>query len=61
MHGYSVDGQFNEGRKTLNAALALNLDKRHDVVLAYTTYNQSASYDVFRDRDNYTATYRYKF
>ncbi len=61
LHGFSVDGQFNEGRKTLNASLALNLNKRHDVVLAYTTYNQSASYDVFRDRDNYTATYRYKF
>ena len=61
LHGYSVDGQFNQGRKTLNATLALNLNKRHDVVLAYTTYNRNAAYDVFRDRDNYAATYRYKF
>ena len=61
LHGYSVDGQFNEGRQTLNLSLAMNLNKRHDVVLAYTTYNRSASYDAFRDRENYAATYRYKF
>jgi hypothetical protein len=61
MHGYSVDGQFIEGRQALNLSLAMNLNKRHDVVLGYTTYNRSASYDVFRDRDNYTAAYRYKF
>lgn len=59
--GYSVDGQLNEGRKTLNLSLALNLNKQHDVVFGYTTYANSANYDNFRDRDNYTATYRYKF
>lgn len=61
LHGYSVDGQFIEGRQTLNLSLAMNLNKRHDVVLSYTTYNRSAAYDVFRDRENYTAAYRYKF
>lgn len=59
--GYSVDGQFNKGRQTLNLSLALNLNKQHDVVFGYTTYANSANYDVFRDRDNVTATYRYKF
>ncbi len=58
--GYSVDGQLSEGRKTLNLSLALNLNKQHDVVFGYTTYANSAGYDVFRDRDNVTATYRYK-
>lgn len=61
VRGYSVDGQFNEGRQTVNLSLAMYLNKRHDVVFGYTTYNRSASYDVFRDRENYTATYRYRF
>lgn len=61
LHGYSVDGQFIEGRQTLNLSVAMNLNKRHDVVLGYTIYNRSAAYDVFRDRENYTAAYRYKF
>lgn len=59
--GYSVDGQFNEGRKILNLSLGMSLDKAHEVQLGYTTFARSAKYDPLRDRDNVTAVYRYKF
>lgn len=61
VQGYSVDGQFNKGRRTLTLGMAMNLRKQHEVQVGYTTYNRSANYDTFRDRDNLTAVYRYKF
>ena len=59
--GYSVDGQFNQGRKTVALSLAMNYKKAHEVGIAYTTYSNSAAYDVLKDRDNLVAVYRYKF
>lgn len=59
--GYSIDGQFNQGRKTLTLSLGVQYGKDHEGLLAYTRYANSASYDVLRDRDNVIAAYRYKF
>jgi hypothetical protein len=59
--GYSIDGQFNEGRLTVAYGLGLNLNKEHKVDLTYTTYSNSAKYDLFRDHDNYSIAYSYTF
>jgi hypothetical protein len=59
--GYSIDGQFNEGRITVSLGLGFNLNKEHKVDLAYTTYSNSAKYDLFRDHDNYSIAYSYTF
>jgi hypothetical protein len=61
VQGYSVDGQFSKGRRNLTLGLGMSYGKQHEVQLGYTTFNRSANYDVFRDRDNVTAAYRYKF
>lgn len=59
--GYSIDGQFNEGRITVAYGLSFNLNKEHKIDLAYTTYSNSAKYDIFRDHDNYSIAYSYTF
>ncbi len=59
--GWSMDGQFNEGRKTLAFGLGFNLNKIHNISLNYTTYADSAKYDPFRDHDNYSVAYSYTF
>jgi hypothetical protein len=59
--GYSMDSQFNEGSKTTGLGLKFSLNKVHTVELNYTNYANSATYNMFRDRDNYSATYSYTF
>ncbi|MBK6908135.1 MAG: DUF1302 domain-containing protein [Rhodocyclaceae bacterium] len=59
--GYSLDSQFNEGRKVLSLSGRFSLNKVHNIDLNYTTYGNSADYDAFRDRDNYSVAYSYTF
>ena len=59
--GYSIDTQFNEGRKVLSMGLNFNKNKAHNISLNYTTYANSAKFDQFRDRDNYSVAYSYTF
>jgi hypothetical protein len=59
--GYSIDGQFNQGRLAVSYGLGFNLNKEHKIDLAYTTYSNSAEYDIFRDHDNYSIAYSYTF
>lgn len=61
VNGYSSDGQFNKGRQVLNLTLDMSHGKQHEVNVGYMKMNRSASFDTFRDRDNLTAVYRYKF
>lgn len=61
VEGYSMDSQINEGRQTLSLNARFSLDKAHNIDLNYTTYSDSADYDAFRDRDNYSVSYSYTF
>jgi hypothetical protein len=54
--GYSVDGQFNQGRQTLGLSLGMEYAKRYKASLGYVTYNHSADWDPLRDRDYYYAS-----
>jgi hypothetical protein len=59
--GYSLDTQFNEGRKAISLGLRMSLNKVHNLDLNFTTYADSAKYDANRDRDNYSIAYSYTF
>lgn len=59
--GTSHDGQFQEDRKTLGLGLAFNLNKVHNLAFTFTTFDDKAEYNVFRDRDNYSIAYSYTF
>lgn len=59
--GYSTDGQFNQGRQVLNLGLTLQHGRQHEVQAAYMRMNRAAAFDTFRDRDNATVVYRYRF
>ncbi len=54
LHGYSVDSQFVEDRRTIGVGFRLNFQKRHNLELNYVTYSDQAKYDAFRDRDFYS-------
>jgi hypothetical protein len=54
LHGYSVDSQFVEDRRTIGLGFRLNFQKRHNLELNYVTYSDQAKYDAFRDRDFYS-------
>lgn len=56
VRGYSVDGQFNQGRRTLGLSLGMEYAKRYKASLGYVTYNHSADWDPLRDRDYYYAS-----
>ncbi len=56
VEGYSVDGQFNQGRKTLGLSLGMEYAKRYKASIGYVTYNHSAAWDPLRDRDYYYAS-----
>ena len=59
--GYSMDSQFTEGKKTVSLGLKFSLNKVHNVEVNYTTYSNSAKFDMFRDRDNVSVGYNYTF
>lgn len=59
--GYSMDSQFNEGRKVLAIGLRMSLNKVHTLDFNFTTYADSAKYDATRDRDNVSVAYSYTF
>jgi hypothetical protein len=61
VEGYSMDSQINEGRQTLSLNARFSLNKEHNIDLNYTTYSDSADYDAFKDRDNYSVSYSYTF
>ena len=61
VEGYSIDGQFNEGRLSVGYGLEFNLNKEHKINLNYNWFSDSADYDVFRDHDNYSVSYSYTF
>lgn len=54
--GYSVDGQFNQGRQTLGLSLGMEYAKRYKASIGYVTYKRSAAWDPLRDRDYYYAS-----
>ena len=59
--GVSIDYQFNEGNKTLGLTAGFSLNNMHSVKLNYTTYSNSADYNLTRDRDNVSVVYSYTF
>ncbi|WP_031298023.1 DUF1302 domain-containing protein [Stutzerimonas chloritidismutans] len=61
VEGYSLDGQFNEGRMTVGAGVRFDYQKAHSLDFNYVTYSNDADYDPLRDRDHYSMNYSYKF
>ena len=59
--GYSVDGQFIEGRQTVGLSARMNLNKVHNFEIAWVHYTDSAKYDPFRDRDHYSIVFSTSF
>lgn len=59
--GYSLDGQFREGR--ISTALGTNFTylKRHQFGVNYVHFADSADYDDHRDRDYASVNYSYTF
>ena len=56
----SMDTQFVDGRKVLGVGLKFNLNKQHEINLGYQNFLKS-KWDIFRDHDNYSASYSYTF
>lgn len=61
VEGNSIDYQFLEDRKTLSLTAGFSLNNMHTVELNYTTYDNDAEYNTFRDHDNASVVYRYTF
>lgn len=59
--GYSVDGQFIEGRQTVGLSARINLNKVHNFEIGWVHYTDSAKYDPFRDRDHYSIVFSTSF
>ena len=59
--GYSLDSQFVKDRQVLSLGVGFNKNKVHNVSLNYTMYSNDATFDMFRDRDNYSIAYSYTF
>lgn len=57
--GVSLDGQFQEDRKITGLSLEFSLDKKHIIHTNYTTY--AGKWNQFRDHDNLSVAYSYKF
>lgn len=49
--GWSADGVFSQGRHTISPGVKLDFQKRYALDLSYTTFNSSARFDSFHDRD----------
>jgi hypothetical protein len=50
--GYSADNLFIEDRQTRSIGLRADYNNRYYADISYTSYNKSAKYDQFHDRDN---------
>ena len=50
--GYSIDGQFVEGRQSLTPSIRFSYAKQYTLEFSATFYNRNATYDPLRDRDN---------
>lgn len=50
--GYSADNLFIEDRQTRSVGLRADYNNRYYADISYTSYNKSAKYDQFHDRDN---------
>ncbi|MTW12159.1 DUF1302 family protein [Pseudoduganella eburnea] len=50
--GYSADYLFIEDRQTRSIGLRADYNNRYYADISYTSYNKSAKYDQFHDRDN---------
>jgi len=59
--GYSVDGQFIEGRQTVGLSARFNFNRVHNIELGWVHYTDSAKYDPFRDRDHYSIVFSTSF
>jgi hypothetical protein len=59
--GYSVDGQFSSGRRSIQPSLIGEFSKRWSFQLSAVTYSHSASWDPLRDRDYYAASLKVAF
>jgi hypothetical protein len=59
--GYSVDGQFNSGRRAIQANLIGEFTKHWTVQFSSVTYSRSASWDALRDRGYYSASVKVSF
>ncbi len=55
VHGYSVDGQFQEDRKVTNLGLRFSYMKNYNLEFNYATYSKDATYNDLRDRDFFSA------
>lgn len=53
--GYSADNTFIEDRKTLGLGVRADYNNRYYADFAYTRYNRGAKYDIFHDRDYFSA------
>lgn len=59
VQGVSLDGQFQEDRKTIGVGVEFNLDKKHTIYTNYTAY--TGKWNQTRDHDNMSVAYSYKF
>jgi hypothetical protein len=50
--GYAADNLFVEDRQTRSVGLRADYNNRYYADISYTSYNKSAKYDQFHDRDN---------
>lgn len=50
--GYSLDGQFSKGRKSLAPAVRFSYAKKYTMELGAVFYDRNAKYDPLRDRDS---------
>jgi hypothetical protein len=53
--GYSADNTFVEDRKALGLATRFDYLGKYYAEVSLNRFNRSAKYDVFRDRDFYSA------
>lgn len=59
--GYSVDGQFLEGRKAVGLGTRFTYDKKYALELTAVGYAKNAAYDPLRDRAFYSANFSISF
>jgi hypothetical protein len=59
--GYSVDGQFLEGRRAVGLGARFTYDKKYALELTAVGYNKNAAYDPLRDRAFCSANFSVSF
>lgn len=59
--GYSSDAQFIQDRQVITLGLRADYQKKFAIEAGYTTFSNRAKYDMFRDRDFYSAAISYTF